>query len=466
MNRKSQDFYICVITDIEDNRDITGFLPQDEKFLIDLIQLNDFTLEHLKHNDLFLIALRNPESIPSELIQMLINNHKEKNTVIGSKKIKPREAIRFIRAGFAEVFDLENDTALLHEWMLEKYEEKLRSATRHAPLQDESPIRKIIGISHPIEKVRQLCLQASRMPEMTVLIQGATGTGKELVAKVIHELSIRSANPFVEVNCSAIPESLMESEMYGYEKGAFTDAQRQKQGLFEMARGGTLFLDEIGVMSLNLQNKLLKAVEEKKIRRIGGDKVLDIDTRIIAGTNVDLKEASVSGTFRADLYYRLNVFTIQVPSLAARKDDIPVLAEFFLKEINRRYSLNVSSMHPAVLDLLLHHSWPGNIRELKHAIERSAVLAQKGRILPTHLPEEIQKIDLDTHSSPVELQLDSDRITLPLPSEGYALDDMEKLIIKEILTRFKGNQTRAAQYLKISRTRLIRNLPGRPKLIS
>ena len=461
MKKEIKDFSVCLLSDLPDDLPVFRSIPRDDNLKVNSLQLKDLRVEHLSRHDLFVIATEESRRITPDLIRLFLSNHSEKNTALAIRRFKPREVIHLIRAGFAEVFELDTESDLLQEWIFEKYEEKLQGAGTGSSGRNAAPLLRIIGKSQGMEKVRQLCMYAARMPDMTVLIQGATGTGKELLAKIIHELSERTRSAFVEVNCSAIPENLMEAEMFGYEKGAFTDAQRQKQGIFELARGGTLFLDEIGVMSLNLQNKLLKAVEEKKIRRLGSERELEIDTRIIAGTNVDLKEASKTGQFRADLYYRLNVFSISIPSLAERTTDIRVLADYFLEEINKRYNLNVAGFHPVVIELFENYPWPGNVRELKHTIERSAVLAQKGRILPTHLPDEIQKLELEPKSFHFETSEARDTLTIPLPSGGYPLEEIEKYIVREILTRFRGNQSKTADYLKISRTRLIRKLPKR-----
>ena len=376
--------------------------------------------------------------------------------------IQVNETVRLIRAGFDEVFDAGDELELLSEWIVHHYEEKIKQPRlpRNYDKSDRN-LTKIIGTSDGIQNVKKLAKQAGLFSDMTVLIQGETGTGKEMVARYIHEHSSRDQSPFVEVNCSAIPESLMESEMLGHEKGAFTDARQSKKGFFELAHGGTLFLDEIGVMSGNLQNKILKIVEEKMFRRVGGEKTITVDVKVIAGTNTNLLDAVSQGRFRPDLFYRLNVFAIHILPLRERTDDIAILAEYFLSEIKRRYHLQINGFHPSTMSLLCSHDWPGNVRELKHIVERSAVVAGQGRILPTHLPDQISKSFPEEQIRNLVETPDDSCLRIPLPDDGIAMDDIERIVIRDVLDRFDGNQSQAARFLKISRTRLIRKLPGR-----
>ncbi len=381
----------------------------------------------------------------------------DKQIAIVSQHVHTNDIVRLIRFGFSEVFDIFEDLALLNEWILHHYEQKLIAAQEQiSSIRNSIPQTVIIGESESMKTVRRLAGDAGQYSDMTVLLQGATGTGKELVARYIHESSDRSAGPFVEVNCSAIPETLMEAEMFGYEKGAFTDARRTKLGFFEMADHGTLFLDEIGFMSLNLQNKMLKVIEEKHFRRIGGEKEIFVDVKVIAGTNINLDLAISKGEFRSDLYYRLKVFTIRIPSLRERPDDIQLLAEHFLDAVSLRYRLTLQGFHPSTKKLLQDFSWPGNVRELKHVVERAAVLARHGRILPSHLPEEMQMLEQESAISPI--LKDTEKLCIPLPADGISIETIERIVIREVLNRCSGNQSRAARLLKISRTRLLRKL--------
>ncbi len=364
--------------------------------------------------------------------------------------------VSLVRSGFSEVFDLSSDMEILREWLLNYYEESLtkRESSRKNSIIGATEIH---GVSPGIQEVRNLAKQAASYSDMTVLVQGETGTGKEMVARMIHENSPRHKGPFIEINCSAIPETLMEAEMLGNEKGAFTDARRVRKGFFELAAGGTLFLDEIGVMSPAMQNKILKIVEEKTFRRIGGETQISVDVKIIAGTNIDLNKAVERGDFRPDLLYRLKVFTIMIPPLRDRKDDLTMLAKHFMNKVAEQYQLNISGFHPSTENFLLTYSWPGNVRELKHTVERACVLAGRGRILPTHLPEDIQSLDISVLKPDININGDDD-LVVPLPATGLTLNEIERLVVRAVLKRCKGNQSEAARYLGISRTRLARKL--------
>ncbi|MGB9761892.1 MAG: sigma-54-dependent transcriptional regulator [Caldimicrobium thiodismutans] len=246
---------------------------------------------------------------------------------------------------------------------------------------------ELTGHSKAIEEIRELIKKVAPT-DATVLITGESGVGKELVARLIHLHSKRANGPFVEVNCAAIPETLIEAELFGYEKGAFTDARVSKKGKFELAQGGTLFLDEIGDMNLSAQAKVLRALQEKKIERLGSQRSIEIDVRIIAATNKNLKEEISKGRFREDLFYRLNVFPIHLPPLRERKEDIYLLCEKFLEEIALKTGLGRKRLHPEVIELFKEYSWPGNVRELKNFIERLVILVKNEEITAKDLPKD------------------------------------------------------------------------------
>jgi transcriptional regulator with PAS, ATPase and Fis domain len=281
----------------------------------------------------------------------------------------------------------------------------------------------------------------------TILIQGESGTGKELVARAIHESSKgNKESPFLEINCAALPESLLESELFGHEKGAFTDAKARKKGLFELAEGGTIFLDEIGEMGVTLQSRLLRVLENKTFRRVGGVKDLRVNTRIISATNRDLKKAIKDGTFRNDLYYRLQVIPVNLPPLRERKEDIPLLANHFISMYNREFKKNIKKIGTEVKKILQDYSWPGNVRELKNVIERAILLDAEDELLPEYLPSEITgETVLDAVGSAV------DELTDIKP---MSIKDMEKILIKKTLNEMGGNKSRAAKVLGISRQTL------------
>ncbi len=302
----------------------------------------------------------------------------------------------------------------------------------------ESILSTLIGNSAPMKEVLRVALQVAPT-EATVLLLGESGTGKDLLARVVHEHSPRWEGPFVKVDCTALPEGLLESELFGHEKGAFTDAHAQKLGRFELAQGGTLFLDEIGETSLALQAKLLRVLQEKSFERLGGTHTLTVDTRIIASTNRNLEEALKQNRFREDLYFRLNVIPIRLPTLRERREDVPTLARHFLERYARRYEKGITEIRPAALDLLCRYSWPGNVRELEHAIERAILLCDGSVLEADDIP-----VDLLNLSS-----LTGDE------REWMSLEELEKEYIRRVLRKVRGHKSRAAQVLGINRKTLL-----------
>src|SRR5579871_3192216 len=248
------------------------------------------------------------------------------------------------------------------------------------------PAKRMIAESQVMRDLLGFVRRVALSEAVSVLIEGENGTGKDLIAKALHSESLRQAGPFLAINCAAIPETLLESELFGYEKGAFTDARAQKRGLFELADKGTLFLDEIGEIPLSLQAKLLRVLEEQTFRRLGGLRDIRVDLRIVAATNKNLREAVKEGAFRQDLYYRLNVIQLVVPPLRERPQDIPPMAHFFIEHYNRKFKRQVEGFSPEAESLLLAHDWPGNVRELRNAIERAMILEESSLIQPQSLP--------------------------------------------------------------------------------
>jgi two-component system, NtrC family, response regulator AtoC len=279
----------------------------------------------------------------------------------------------------------------------------------------------------------------------TVLITGESGTGKELVARAIHARSNRKAMPFVAVNCGAIPENLLESELFGHKRGAFTDASSDRRGLFEESTGGTLFLDEIGELPNNLQVKLLRALQEDSIRRLGDPRDIKVDVRIIAATHRDVAADVKAGRFREDLFYRIHVLSIHVPPLRERREDINLLIDHFLMRNNARLGTGIRGLSPEVRRLLLEYSWPGNVRELENTIERAMVLAETDRIEEADLPERIREA-LD----PVQVQLATGELSIKKTTAA-----IEQILIRRALQKTKGNRTRAADLLEISHRALL-----------
>jgi transcriptional regulator with PAS, ATPase and Fis domain len=271
--------------------------------------------------------------------------------------------------------------------------------------------------------------------DSTVLIQGESGTGKELIARAIHFNSHRKNKPFVVANCSAYSQNLLESELFGHEKGSFTGAIRRKIGRFELANGGTIFLDEIGEVSPPTQILLLRVLQDHRFERVGGEETLEVDVRVIAATNKNLTEEMKKGTFREDLYYRLNVIPIFVPPLRERKDDIPLLASYFLQKFSRERGKEVTSFSPEVIETLLAHSWPGNVRELENVIDHAIIISKQDKVLPKDLPQFL--------------------FQRPLPAQGFTtLQDYEKDLILKTLQETNWNKHKASKKLNINRSTL------------
>ncbi len=306
--------------------------------------------------------------------------------------------------------------------------------------------KNFLGTSALMKEVFRKVKKIGESKASTILIQGESGTGKELVARSIHASSSGYNRPFLEINCAALPETLLESELFGHEKGAFTDAKYRKKGLFELAEGGTIFLDEIGEMGVTLQSRLLRVIENKTFRRVGGVKDLKVNTRIISATNRNLKKAIEDGSFRSDLYYRLQVIPIHLPPLRERKEDIELLANHYISVFNAEFKKNVKKIDPAVAKELQRYSWPGNVRELKNVIERAILLEAEDALLPEHIPTEISQGDELHQDSRKEPSLDT---LCPM-----SIKEMEKLLITRTLDETSGNKSKAARILGISRQTL------------
>jgi len=309
---------------------------------------------------------------------------------------------------------------------------------------------QIVGSSASMREMLGLARKVAESEVSSVLLQGESGTGKDLVAKAIHYHSSRADNPFIAINCAALPGTLIESELFGYEKGAFTDAKARKEGLFEQAESGTLFLDEIGELELSLQAKLLRVLEEGSFRRVGGLKDLPLDVRVIAASNRDLKKESEEGRFRADLFYRLSVIQIDIPPLRDRGDDIRALAEHYITSFRSRLRKQVDGISPEALDAFANYQWPGNVRELRNVIERAIILEDGDEITLKYLPRALTG---ETRST-IDGRIDHQNDPVRLPSNGLSLDDVEMSLVRQALERSGGNQTKAAELLDISRDQL------------
>jgi DNA-binding NtrC family response regulator len=322
---------------------------------------------------------------------------------------------------------------------------RLRSENRTLKerIEEVAVDHRIVFASKKMEEAMELVKTVAKS-DATVLVRGESGTGKELIANAIHSYSNRRNAPFVKVNCAAIPETLLEDELFGHERGAFTDAQRQRKGKFELAHGGTIFLDEIGDMPPALQVKILRVLQERQFERVGGTETIHVDVRLLTATNRDLEKAIREGEFREDLYYRLNVIPIHLPPLRERREDIPKLAVHFLQKFNRKNEKAFRAFSTDAMQLLVNYAWPGNVRELENAVERAVVLGEGEEVRPEHLPAALR--------GPAPTS--DDVIARLLDSPDLSLDELERKLIERALERTSGNQSKAAKLLGLTRRTL------------
>ena len=369
---------------------------------------------------------------------------------------------------------IETAVQTVHElgafWFVEKpiqpaaLEVLLRRAGSHAGLRAEKSnlerqlrykgsLGELVGTSSKMQEIFAL-LQQAGPSKACILITGESGTGKELVARTIHELSARRQGPFVAINCAALPETLIESELFGHEKGSFTGASERRAGCFEVAQNGTLLLDEIGEMPMQTQAKLLRILEDSKVRRLGGKSEFEVDVRVVAATNKVPEEAVRGGHLREDLYYRLNVFQIHLPPLRERKEDLRLIAEALISDLNRKHLCRIADLAPVVMQALEHHQWPGNVRELRNVLERAVILAGEGTIELQHLPAFLQgtaaaaaTVESSTHAAQAPSTSDVGGIRFQI---GTTVEEAEKGLILHTLEHTRNNKTRAAEILGIS----------------
>jgi DNA-binding NtrC family response regulator len=380
--------------------------------------------------DAVILDLRLPDGYGIEILQVIKKDHPEISVIVMTGYSEIQEAVNAMKIGaeyyFQKPIDLEELAVIVEKsiGIKQMRQEAVRHKGLHYPIIGRS--KHIQGLIHMIN------LMAANSGTV-VMIQGETGTGKELVARNIHALSQRNDKPFIDINCAALPENIMESELFGYEAGAFTDAKKTKKGLFELADGGTLFLDEIGDMPLSAQAKCLRALETRTLKRLGGTRDISVDVRIIAATNKDLENMIKEGSFREDLYYRLNVMPLSISPLRERPEDVPCIAEFLLNEIKKAIGKKeISGFTEEATGLLCSYDWPGNVRELRNVIERAAILCRAGEIPAENLVLPNREI-----------------VRKPL-----TLSDVEREHIKEILRFTGGNKTKTAQILGVARSTL------------
>ncbi|MBD3258577.1 response regulator [candidate division GN15 bacterium] len=392
--------------------------------------------------DIVLSDLKMPEMDGIELLDHVKQLSPDTEVVIMTAYGTVEKAVTAIKKG-AYDFLLKPVTPETVEHILTRITEMISLRTENSLMRRDLQHRfqNMIGRSKIMKDVFDL-VQSIAEARSTVMITGDSGSGKEMVARAIHYCSNRKDGPFVKLNCAALPETLVESELFGYEKGAFTDAKKTRRGRFELAHGGTLLLDEISEMPINLQSKLLRVLQEKEFERVGSTETISVDVRVIATSNRNLKESITGGKFREDLFYRLNVIPIHLPSLKDRPEDIPLLVEHFIGKYNEENGKAVAGLTPAAMKLLHNYSWPGNVRELENMIERAVVTAKSDTLTDNDFPSDLLIGDLAVAEGGIQV--------------GMKLEDSNRYLILKTLERYGGNKTRAAEALGVS-ARTIRN---------
>ncbi len=414
--------------------------------------------------DLVLLDVRLPDISGLEVLEQLKNNGDARAVIMITADPQLDDVKMALKLGAYDFVGKPVDFEELHTVIKNALETtRLRSEvqTLRGEMRRRTGYHQVVGPSPKMTELMSFVRKVAASEATTILIQGESGTGKDLIAKAIHYESSRQDSPFVAINCSAIPETLMEAELFGHEKGAFTDAKAMKKGLFEMADGGTLFLDEIGELSPLLQAKLLRVLEDQMIRRVGGVRDMQVDVRVIAASNRDLEKAVRNGEFREDLYYRLAIIAIFIPPLRERKEDILPLVDFFIERYNRKFKKSVRGITEETRQLLLTHAWRGNVRELKNSIERAMILEEEPLIRPKYLPFSVADSGgltafERTTSKEGGQQLPNGRLLprLYIPEGGTSLEEVERSMVELAMREANNNQTHAARLLDISRDAL------------
>jgi DNA-binding NtrC family response regulator len=409
-----------------------------EDFIAEYVLSGESAKQWMNSNaaELVITDLRMDGITGLDLLRWIKENYSETEVIMMTAFASQKTAIEALKEGALDYlikpFEMDELLLRVHRIFQQK---KLQDENRKLRKQVDTPTfyKSIVGRSEKMTQIYQLIQKASKS-DSTALILGESGTGKELVAETIHSNSSRKDNKFIPINCAAVPENLLESELFGHEKGAFTGAIQKKIGKFEIASDGTIFLDEIGDMSLTTQAKLLRVLQNKELFRVGGNEKIVINTRIIAATNKNLEKMVDSGEFRQDLFYRLNVFPIILPPLRERKEDIPELVNHFIKDYQ------ILGVDKQALNKLMDYNWPGNVRELQNVIERASIMADS-LIMESDLPAFTTSKDIGVY-------------TYRIPDNGFELDQFEKYLIEQALHKAKGNKTKAAEILGVTRRRL------------
>lgn len=438
---------------VEDDREMCRFLSEiltEEGYEVVVAYDGSSALEQYKQTtfDVTITDLMMPRMKGTELVRCLREIDSDALVLLITAFGSIESAVDAMRAGafnyltkpFRTDEFLLNISRALEHGSLRKELDRLRRE-----VQDQYGLGNMVGRSASMRRVFEMIAHIKDLPA-NVLIVGESGTGKELVARAIHYSSARSREPFIPINCAAIPETLLESELFGYLRGAFTDAKKDRKGLFQEAHKGTLFLDEISLLAVNLQAKLLRVIEDKEVRRLGSSQGEKVDVRILSASNLDLEQLCEEGRFRKDLYYRLNVIQIDLPSLRERAEDIPLLVDHFIRKFSVEIEKKPGGIDEQALAALVSYDWPGNVRELEHTIERAVLLSKSDKIGPSDLPLQVLAKGRKEISLAAAL------------SRRYTLQDLEREYIQRVLETTGGNKTEAARILGVDRTTLYRKL--------
>ncbi len=396
--------------------------------------------------DLVILDLKLPDRDGLQVLKDLSGFERMPPTIMMTAHGSVEVAVSAIRDGaydfIEKPFPLDKLKVMVRNALrISELNNSLNAVARRA--QEKYGFDSIMGKSESIKEIMDLFKKLTETDPKTILIRGESGTGKGLAAKVLHFNGLRKQEPFIELNCAAIPETLLESELFGHEAGAFTDAKKLNKGILEQADGGTVFLDEIGDMSLSLQAKLVKAVEERSFRRVGGNRDITVDICVMAATNHDLKSLVKNGGFREDLYHRLNVINFEMPSLRERKEDIPLITDYFISYFNLDLNKNINIIPSEVRKTFLHYDWPGNVRELRSTIERAVLLSEDGLLNPKYV-----KIE---EGDSLKVQDGDDKMVIDIPHDDASLYKIERKVITKALDLHNWNQTRTAEMLGITR---------------
>jgi len=405
-------------------------------------------VEHPGNEALVLVDLDDPTFAVPEFLVSIATAGQNVKIVGKSENLSPDEVLRVAKLGVSEILNSEQCLERLHKFLSELERQQV------AEKRDEPPfgVDSLVGVSPAMAEIRKTLSLLADVDYPSVLILGDTGTGKGLITKILHQTGCRVKYNLVEVNCSAIPDELFESELFGHTKGAFTDAKQEKIGLFEYAQNGTIFLDEVGNLSPSAQSKLLKILENKKLRKVGSVEEKDINVRVVAATNIDLQKAISAGKFREDLFFRLNLLTIDIPPLEKRREDIPAIVAHYAAHFGSLYDKPNLTIEDSAIAQMQKYNWPGNVRELCNVIERAVLLNQGNKIKKTGIKEVLDKKKLAPMSS--------ESLNIEIPGEGKSLRKIEQSIIRQVLAKFDGNKSETAKFLGISRPRLRRIMAG------